>query len=197
MPGRGRETPIRSLRSLAGVFGGGACPRWAVSPTLACGVGGICCTYPPTPLPRQYLGDVFNLAGAGGGYKSIISFQRGSLRPGRSRLATDRAGRRESAPFVNPPRFILSYLRASYLPRGCKGAAAPLKIQIKFKNLFPLPYRESTDYISLALREGAGGGHHKTRPSAGETGVGTAKLAPRRAGPEVGTSNSARAGTNY
>ena len=63
------------------------------------------------PLPRPYLGDVFYLSGAGGGYKSIISFQRGAARP----------------PFDNPPRFAAFRLRGSSLPWGCKGGSVIAK----------------------------------------------------------------------
>ena len=41
-----------------------------------------------------------------------------------------------------------------------------MKILLKYKNIIPLPYHEGTNYISLALREGAGGGKKKAQSKA-------------------------------
>ena len=108
----------------------------------------------PTPLPpsraHTWAVTMTSLAREGE-YYSIISFQRGEL---------------ALPPFDNPPRFLASYLRAGYLSWGYKGAVAPLKILLKYKNIIPLPYHEGTNYISLALREGAGGGKKKAQSKA-------------------------------
>ena len=110
----------------------------------------------PCPLPRPYSKGIFYLAGAGGGYYSIISFQRGAT---------------FVSPFVNPPKCCPLSQRCALpaLPKGepsfsCRagkfrGAHPPgLACHVALVGFSPPPApsrKDSLDIVCpLAVREG-------------------------------------------
>ena len=91
-----------ALRDFERVSRSFAAPTPLVSPAGLLGTGAA---HPPTPLPRPYSKGIFYLAGAGGGYYSIISFQRWET---------------FVSPFVNPPKCCPLSQRCALpaLPKG-------------------------------------------------------------------------------
>ena len=94
-------------------------PTPLVSPAGLLGTGAA---HPPTPLPRPYSKGIFYLAGAGGGNKSIISFQRGAT---------------FVSPFVNPPKCCPLSQRCA-LPALPKGEPSFSCRAGKFRGAHPL-----------------------------------------------------------